>query len=72
MNLEDLKPSITILSFTNQLNIHEAIRVSRLIPKQAPTKAAAKRKRSFGAIKKLSPEQAKELLRQLELDVVLV
>lgn len=66
MNLEDLKPSITILPFTDQLSIHEAIRVSRLIPKQAPTKAAAKRKQNFGAIKKLSPKQAKELLRQLE------
>lgn len=69
-NLQSLKPSITSLPLHAQMDIHEAIRISRMVTKQPKTKAAAKRKTEkkagINALNSLSLQQAQALLDKLK------
>lgn len=69
-NLQDLKPSITKIPVLMQMDLHEEIRVSRMVTKTLRTKAATKRRtekrEGFGALNSLNRQQAESLLRMLK------
>ena len=68
--LRDLKPSLSDLPYSMQIELHENIRVSRLVPKKMRTKAATKRKEvkksKIKVLYDLTPEQAKSILKHIE------
>lgn len=68
--LKDIKPSITEMSWDEQLEIHEAVRISRKTPKR-PAKAKKKKDKSISktiikGIDEMTLEELEILGKKLE------